>query len=275
MTVQSNKLVFKVGDLEYAARRPTPAEEQEAAVVYHRTWRRSAESGDYILRQRLFDVLRKQGMWDDEKQKDLDAIDARLAASEKRLNGGGIKLTEAKKLALEMAADRSKREQLMLTYVNYDEHTVEDQAQNAQFDLLCSKCIVDNEKGAPVFKSVEDYQARKAEEVALEGTKQLMKLLYPETNDWRKKLPENRFLLKFKFVDERLRLVNKEGHLVDADGRLVDEKGRFVKYVDGAQVYCDRDGNTVNEDGEAVVDARPFLDDDGNPVEAEETPAAV
>ena len=43
---------------------------------------------------------------------------------------------------------------------------------------------------------------------------------------------------------------------MDENGRYVDDQGNFV----------DKFGNRVDKDGEYVVEAQPFLDDDGKPV---------
>ena len=72
-----------------------------------------------------------------------------------------------------------------------------------------------------------------------------------------------------KFVDSKLRLVDKKGRLIDSEGRLIDESGRFV---DENGNFIDKFGNRVDADGEYVVDQQPFLDDDGNPIQSEETP---
>jgi hypothetical protein len=94
--------------------------------------------------------------------------------------------------------------------------------------------------------------------------------MYGLDNNYEKSLPENKFLKKYKFVDDNLRLVNKDGHFVNEDGKLIDENGRFV---DENGNFVDRDGNRVDADGEYVVDSKPFLDDEGNPVVLEDADA--
>jgi hypothetical protein len=91
----------------------------------------------------------------------------------------------------------------------------------------------------------------------------LAKIIYNLEDDYEKKLPENQFLAKYKFVDESLHLVDKQGRKVDVDGRLVDENGR---YINETGQFVDRDGNLVDVDGNFIVDEKPFLDDEGNPI---------
>ena len=91
----------------------------------------------------------------------------------------------------------------------------------------------------------------------------LAKIIYNLEDDYEKKLPENQFLVKYKFADETLHLIDKQGRKVDADGRLVDENGR---YINEAGQFVDREGNLVDEEGNFLVDEKPFLDDEGNPI---------
>ena len=63
-----------------------------------------------------------------------------------------------------------------------------------------------------------------------------------------------------------------EFEFVDVEGRLVDESGR---YIDKEGNFVDRFGNIVDAEGEYVVDAEPFLDDDGKPLPAGELGAIV
>jgi hypothetical protein len=82
-------------------------------------------------------------------------------------------------------------------------------------------------------------------------------------NDYEEKLPENKFLKQYKFVDDKLRLVNKEGKLVDEKGRLIDNNGRFINETGQ---FVDKNGNLVDDKGDYVVEFSPFLDDNGKPV---------
>jgi hypothetical protein len=120
-----------------------------------------------------------------------------------------------------------------------------------------------NETKQPYFKNLEDYLSRSNEPVAILAAQHLANMLYGLDNDYEKNLPENKFLKKFKFVDDNLRLINDKGKLVDEEGRLVDENGR---YINEAGEFIDRHGNRVDDKGEYVVEHKPFLDDDGNPI---------
>jgi len=89
-------------------------------------------------------------------------------------------------------------------------------------------------------------------------------MLYGIDPDYEKRLPENEFLKKYKFVDDQLNYIDKKGRRVDSEGRLVNEDGRYIN-EDGKLV--DIEGNLVDEEGNYIVEFTPFLDDEGKPIE--------
>ena len=154
--------------------------------------------------------------------------------------------------------------ELISVRTNLDNHTAEGQADNARFNYLISACLVySSNKDKKYFKNYEEYLSKAAEPIAIKAAQVLANMLYGLDNDYEKKLPENKFLIKYKFVDNKLRLVNKEGKLVDNEGRLIDEFGRFINEKGE---YVDKNGNLVDENGDYITDFKPFTDDDGNPI---------
>jgi hypothetical protein len=170
-----------------------------------------------------------------------------------------------------MRRHRSELRQLISERTDYESNTAEGQAENARFNSLVSSCTVYNDTGKVVFKNLDDYLNRSTEEASASAAGQFANMMYGLDDDYEKNLPENQFLHTYKFVDKELRLLNEEGQLVDLEGRLVDKDGRFID-KDGN--YIDIDGNPVSEEGDYKFEFQPFLDDDGNPVEAEPKPKA-
>jgi hypothetical protein len=170
---------------------------------------------------------------------------------------------ETKKVQQSIKRLREEMRDLISVRTNLDNHTAEGQADNARFNYLISSCLVYSSNKEKYFKSYEDYLSRASEPVAIKAAQVLANMLYGLDNDYEKKLPENKFLVKYKFVDEKLRLINKDGHLVDLEGRLVDSNGR---YVNDKGEYVDKNGVPVDINGDYITDFKPFTDDDGNPV---------
>ena len=250
------KRAFKISEA-------TLQQQNEATKVYNRAFRDALESGS-LLRNKLEDYMRNQGMWNDEKQADLELMQKEILDKEKQLAKGGIRLSVAKDAALEMADKRAEIRAMLMERNSLDSSTAEGQADNARFDYLVSATLVYNDSNKPYFKDLADYRNKNTEAVSLEAARRLAQKLYGLDSNHEQNLAENKFLREFDFVDEDLRLLNKDGKLVDREGNLVNEDGR---YIDEEGNLIDVDGNRVNEEGDYEFKRQPFLDDDGKPIE--------
>lgn len=254
---------------EFLVRTPSLQDQREGQKVYNQAFTDAVKSKS-VVRAKLDDLLKDQGLWDNDKQAKFTALQRELLEGEKRLAKGGFSLNEAKDLAVNMRRVRAEIRDLISVRTSLDNHSAEGQADNARFNYLVSVCLVYNDTKQPYFASMEDYLNRAGEEVGLLGAQHLANMLYGLDNDYESTLPENKFLKKYKFVDDKLRLVDKKGRLIDSEGRLVDESGR---YIDDQGNFIDKFGNRVDELGDYVVDPQPFLDDDGKPVVVEDDSA--
>ena len=250
------KRAFKISEA-------TLQQQNEATKVYNRAFRDALESGA-LLRNKLEDYMRSQGMWNDEKQADLELLQKEILDKEKQLAKGGIRLSVAKDAALEMSDKRAEIRAMLMERNSLDGSTAEGQADNARFDYLVSATLVYNDSNKPYFKDLADYRNKNTEAVSLEAARRLAQKLYGLDSNHEQNLAENKFLQEFKFVDKDLRLINKDGKLVDREGNLINEDGR---YIDEEGNLIDLDGNPVNEEGDYEFKRQPFLDDDGKPIE--------
>jgi hypothetical protein len=266
MKTEEFKATINNEEKTFLVRSPSLQDQREAQKVYNRAFTDAIKSNS-VVRAKMDDVLEEQGLWNKEKQAKYTELQEELLAGEKKLAKGGFSITEAKKLALKMRDIRADLRDLISVRTSLDNHSAEGQADNARFNYLVSVCVVykDNEK--PYFKDLEDYMDRATDPVALSGAQKLANLIYGLDNNYEKNLPENKFLKKYKFVNDDLRFIDKNGRTVDSEGRLVDSKGR---YIDTDGNYVDKDGNRVDADGEYVFDTQPFLDDNGVPIVVEE-----
>jgi hypothetical protein len=264
-----NKEVFETkapsGDkLTLAVVRPNAKQTRKAQMHYAKAFREYLEAGA-MLRAKIDSYLREQNLWDDAKQAERMRLDKIVTEGRDKLERGGIKLSEAKKIALDMRAARMDLVRLISEFTAHDNNTVEGLADNSRFDYLVSVCTVYNDTGDPYFLSFDDYQNRATEDAAVEAANHLSGLIYGINMDFESKLPENEFLRKQGFTDEKGRLINKDGKWVDEEGRLIDEEGY---YVDKDGNRCTIDGQPV-KDGKVVQEFSPFLDDDGQPLSNE------
>jgi hypothetical protein len=249
---------------------PNAEANKEAQLAYNRAFRDALQSGA-ILRQKLNQVMQEQGIWDDEKETQYNEILEKINEGEKKLSRGGISLSEARGLAIEMRENRSEFRNLIAERSSMDGNTAEGQADNERFAHLLYTCLK-SENGKQLFKTKKDYDESAAHPYVVLAAGELAEKLYGLDPNYEKNLPENKFLQAYKFTDHALRLINEDGHLIDIDEdgvqRLIDENGRFIEYdKEDKKHFVDRDGSRVSEGGDYEEEFSPFLDDKGKPIE--------
>lgn len=255
------KALVDTKEVDFEIKATTVADQREAQKIYNQAFSDAVKSGS-IVRARLDDLLQQQGLWDENKQKQFLTLQKQILENEKILAKGGIPLKKAKYIAIKIKNLRLELRDLIAVKTNLDSHTAEGQADNARFNYLVSACVVYKDTKKHYFKDYEDYLNRSSELVALLGAQKLASIMYGLDGDFEKKLPENKFLIKYKLVNDNLDYVDDKGRPVDEDGRLIDENGRFIN--ENGQ-FVDKDGNIVDEKGD-YIEFSPFLDDEGNPV---------
>ena len=231
--------------------------------------------------------------WDEKKEKQYETLVEQINGMEEALKKGGIRLSDAKEIALNLKVKRDEFRDLLSEKNALDNNSAEGQADNARFVSLVSTCIYDASGNNPKFADVKAYEAQADQPWASQAASELANMLYNLDPNYDKNLEENKFLKEFNFVDEELRLINDEGHLTDADGRLINDEGRFIAYrteegkkeKDPEQVYfVNREGEEVvlvtNKEGEeewvklSLKERKPFLDEEDKPIaeKSEEKP---
>jgi len=255
---------------------PTLEHQNESSKIYNRTFRDALESGA-ILRASLTDYMEKQGLWSDEKELEYNEIQEKIRISERKLKKGGMKLSEARSVALSMSDDRNKLRELISERTSLDSNTAEGQADNERFNYLVSCCVVYKDSGKRFFKNFAHFKNNNAIEVALKGAQMLANMMYSLEDNFEKSLPENQFLIKYNLADDNLRLINRDGQFITREGKLVDE---FGFYIDDEGNRVDVDGNPVTDIGEPDENFTPFIDDEtgtlfdehGKPIEDKPKP---
>jgi len=249
---------------------PNPSANREAQMEYNRAFKDAIQSGA-LLKQKLQAVMEEQDVWSEEKQKRYEHILEEVMNKELSLKKGGIKLSQAKKVALEIRDLRFEFRELIAEKNSMDSNTAEGQADNARFSYLAYACLVD-EEGQKVFNNFDHYRGNENEPFVIDAARELAQLLYGLDPNYENNLSENQFLQDYEFVDKDLRWIDKEGRFTDIDGKLIDEDGR---YINEKGEFIDKKGNKVTEEGELTKEGfSPFLDDKGKAVikvETEET----
>lgn len=253
------------GDVTVTVKSPTRKDKDAAHLVFVSAWR-SAVEGKAMLREKLNDYLIEQGLWDDDKQAKYEKMIDEISDKAAILTAGGIPFRKAKEIAFELKKLREELRDLIAVRTSYDQYTAEGVADNTRFDYLVTLCVLDPVTRQPVFKDLDDYNERGAEPWAIKAASQLASFLYNLDPNYEKNLEENKFLEQFNLIDDKGRLINKDGHLIAVDNkgveRLINEDGEYVAYDEkGVQYKVNRNGKKVEK-----TEQLPFTDDDGNPL---------
>ena len=249
---------------------PTSQQQSEASILASKTFARLVNDKDEdgnptcILRTQLSEYMKINGLWDDDKEEELKKLMDSIKENLRKLSKGNIKLSEAKDVALDVRRDRIAQTILLAKQTELDGYTVEGQIENVRFDYLVSMCILD-ENHKPLFDTIDAYNKGADKDHVAEAAAELTGMLYGLDPNWQNDLPENKFLLKYKFANSDLHLVNEDNKTVNVDGHLVDENERLIN---NEGKWVNKEGNLVDEDGVTIEEFSPFLDDDGKPVES-------
>ena len=264
-------------------KKPAAKDYKASQVEYNRSFREALEGGA-ILKKKLGEYMRSQGLWDDAKDSEEQKLLAEISDLEGKLKKGGIPLQEAKEKAIQLRRVRGKFRNLIAERTLLDSNTVEGQADNARFNALVVSCILQEDKSTPKFESLKDYDKKGTEPWAVEAASELASQMYELDPDYDNTLEENKFLKNYNFANKENHLINSDGHPIfidtDEDGeeveRLVDEELRFVAYRtdegykdqdEEDRYYVNRQGVEVDKDGDPIEDDfEPFLDASGKPV---------
>lgn len=271
MTDRPSTVTFKAQkdekEVEFMVRLPNLDQQREGQKQYNRAFSDAVKSGA-LLRTKLDDFMEEQKIWNEDKQREVEALSRDIMHKEQVLAKGGIKLSDAKTVALDLRKLREDMRELIAKKMELDVHTAEGQADNARFNYWVSVCLVYNSTQKPVFSSVDEYLNNSTEEYAAQAASKLAELLYNLNSDFEMSLEENSFLKEFGFINEEGQFINNDGQLVNEDGDRIDDQGYLIN-EDGTRI--DVEGNPLDEDGNYKFDRQPFLDDDGQPVNPKKT----
>ena len=201
----------------------------------------------------------EQGIWTDEQEKqytkvikDINLLDYQLNKG-KTPEGKKLKLSEAKEIALSLKDKRSEFRDLITERQDMDHLTAEGQADTERFSYLVFSCTYDYVTQKPYYTDLEDYEEKSNDPASVDAAKHVGAIVYDIDPEYENDLTENKFLRRFKFANDKNKLVDKEGNTVDRDGNPVD-----------------KDGYLLNEDGHRInINDLPILEDNDTVEKAE------
>lgn len=270
---KEKKVEVKVDDrtIKLLVKKPGNQVLSNAQRISAKAWTDCVRDG-IMTKKELTKFMKEHGIWNDEKEKEEKEKIKEINEYEKQLylqNGKTkkLKLSEAKEIAIKMRIARAELRDLISERLSLEQNTAESLSDNARFDYLVSQCTFDESGTKKVYNSLDDYLSKSDDEVAFAAASALAQLMYSIDKDVEANLPENRFLQKFKFVNDDLSLVDGDGNRVDAKGRRIDDEGYYIN-SDGQRV--DLDGNFIDKDGN-YVQSVVYTDDSGKVIKEEKT----
>lgn len=254
-----DKITYMDGDKEkfLYVKKPGAKEKLESKIYANKIFSELYKSKSIVLRQNLTSHLRELGLWDDDKEKLLTTLNKEIDELELVFRKGGIGKNVAREKAIELRIKRDTRTYLLADTYKLDSRTLEGQIENAEFDCLASSCILDDE-GKRIFATVDEYLENSEKDHFSSAASKLASIVYELNEDYRSSFVENKFLKEFGFVDDKLRLINKDKKLVNSEGKLIDENGRLIN-ENGELI--DENGKLVDDTGRTKEEFVPFIDD--------------
>jgi len=225
----------------------------------------SDSSKRLLLRAELEDYLLKAGIWTLSDAAEVEKLALEIRASELLLKQGGIKVSEGRLLALEMAEKRQMILERHSKRLQFDSITVESQAENFRFEYLLTQCLVYFDTGKPFLKNHNEYIELQDTEAVMEGARVLANMIYGLGDNVDRNMFEMQWLKNAGMIDSNGKYTNQRGETVDRDGRLINKDGR---YIDREGNLIDTFGRPVDDHGNLLVEqSKPFIDDEtGNEV---------
>lgn len=215
---------FKIEGRTYFLKNPTNNSvlESEANIYSARIFAKLAKAKDddgehmYMMRSQLEDFLKDVGVYSEDELDAIMQFNKEIGELEKKIKDGGD-IDGGKAAAVRLKTVRINLLMLISRKFEYDKYTIEHNVENAKFDYLITKCILDEDK-KPVFKNVEDYKDNEElREDLMPLIKELGELTSPFDSQFEQKLPENQFLKKYDFCDDNFNLKEEQSEEKDSD----------------------------------------------------------
>jgi len=236
---------FSFEGKEYVIRPANAQASVEAQKVYNRAFKKAIEEGA-ILKKSLEDHMRRQGLWDDSKQEEYEALLKRSADIEYKIKSGFYKkASQLREKGIELKKIRNELSSLLMVRNSMDANTADGQADNERFFYLITACVFDYETQKPVYTSLEDYHDKSETSLAIKSAAEFANYAYGLEDNFEDGLIENKLLKKLGLLNDKGQLTNKHGQRVDLDGNLLNEEGSRI----------DKDGNRID------INNNPLLDD--------------
>jgi hypothetical protein len=216
--------------------KPTSKILKESEIEYRRVFADAVRQGVFLEKE-MENILDQRDIWGSSKKKEHRELLESIAELETKLAKGGISKEEGKELAVTLKAKRSLLFLMLQERTVYDSNTAEGIAEQAKFDFLLSKCLINVDTGVQYFNSTEEYQDSTEVELGMIAATKFSAILYGYNDDLIKNLPENKFLRRFHFMDDELRMLDDKGEVANPTESTSEEEVTQILSVDTAEFF--------------------------------------
>ena len=169
---------FEVEGVKYIVKTPSDLNIREGNKIYTQEFNELLKDKNYHLRSELLKIAKDRGVWDDESEAEISALEEEFKELDKKTTKGGYEKNEAIQDALRMRDIRSELFGVKIARNQWLSQSIEDISDSKRNDYLVSVCILD-EKNECVASNVDDYLDRVSEDKALEeGTTVYNEMMY-------------------------------------------------------------------------------------------------
>lgn len=254
--MQKVEFKVKVGEEEqgYVVKLPDGKLRKKARELKADHFRKEAFKEGTVFTYQIPELLKRKGLWSDEKDEELKRLSKEIEEKLRGLSKGktpqvptkdilrSIILNEIKPLRTRQLELFSERSQL-------DSLSIESEAQQLEIDYLVVESTY-TDMDDKVYEDLPDYKSRSDEPYTEIAGQKLVELMGLSDSNWAVSLPENKLLIKYKFMNEKGQYINEDGDLISADGKRIDSDGY---YLNENNERIDEWGNAVDEKGEVIL----------------------
>ncbi len=212
-----------------------------------------------LLRQNLDQHLRGAGIWTEEDDEKLSQLNKDVDRLLDKVRKGGQKLSEGRRLCIEVMDKRKEMVKIGEKRRAFENITAEYLAEAEKMDYIIYISTVYADSGKNYWESLDDLREDKRTVAYEQAYLSALQKFFGVDGEFEKRLPENKWLKKYGFVDDNLNYVDRK------TGDKVDRDGNSIKSIE-EQIVKEAE-NLIGE----IQEEAPFIDDETNEPVKEET----
>lgn len=236
---------------ELAISKLTPKIKLEGDIHYNNAFS-EAIVNKLFLRCQINSMLEERGVFDSKAVKvktqklrsELRSLEVQLKSARKE--GRKMTKSEGREIALRMRETRKELMNIGGDITRYYNNTVESVSDNERLNYFVYALTVHADTGKNYWKSYDEFKSDDSP-VKSSAVDAFIKSFYGNDIDAEKDLSENAWLIRHKFMDEKLRLLDEKGRVINSNGHLINDDERLI-----------------NADGQLVDEFDNLIDDNGN-----------